>query len=165
MSWKLMPMSPPQRGIGLDSKISRLFRRKSRIQAGSFFISEISATISRVEPLAGLEDVLRSSLRKSYLLISPMPSCGLVTTSVAMIDSPLLVGACCFVVRCDSCLEKSLAAASSARRPARCVLHGRFVGRRVGIRRADAVVALLVQFDRPAPARRSRRSARPASRA
>ena len=57
MSWKLMPMSPPQWGIGLELKISRLLRRKSRIQAGSFFISEISLTICRVEPLAGLEDV------------------------------------------------------------------------------------------------------------
>ena len=59
MSWKLMPMSPPQWGIGLELKISRLFRRKSRIQAGSFFISEIWRDDLRVESLAGLEDVLR----------------------------------------------------------------------------------------------------------
>ena len=59
MSWKLMPMLPPQRGIGLALKISRLFSRKSRIQAGSLFISEICATISALEPLAGLEDRCR----------------------------------------------------------------------------------------------------------
>ena len=53
MSWKLMPMSPPQWGIGLELKISRLFSRKSRIQAGSFFISEICSTIVGIEPLAG----------------------------------------------------------------------------------------------------------------
>ena len=59
MSWKSMAMSPPQRGIGLELKISRLLSRKSRIQAGSFFISEIWRDDLGVEPLAGLEDVLR----------------------------------------------------------------------------------------------------------
>ncbi len=41
MSWKSMPIRPPHLGIGLDWKISSDFRRKSRIHAGSFFMSEI----------------------------------------------------------------------------------------------------------------------------
>ncbi len=38
-------------GVGFDRKTSSAFRRISRIQSGSFFISEIWQTISRVRPL------------------------------------------------------------------------------------------------------------------
>ena len=55
MSWKSMPMSPPQCGIGLELKISRLFSRKSRIQSGSFFMSEIWSTIVASSPLRALK--------------------------------------------------------------------------------------------------------------
>ena len=49
---------PPQRGMGLLSKISRLFSRNSRIQSGSSFISEICCDDFRVDAFAGLEDRL-----------------------------------------------------------------------------------------------------------
>jgi hypothetical protein len=41
MSWKSMPILPPQRGMGFELKIFRLSSRNSRIQAGSFLMSEI----------------------------------------------------------------------------------------------------------------------------
>ncbi len=53
MSWKSRLMLPPQRGIGLELKISSHFRRKSRIQAGSFFMSEIWRTIVGVRAPCG----------------------------------------------------------------------------------------------------------------
>ena len=48
-----MPMSPPQRGIGFDSKILSDRSRKSRIHVGSRFISEISRDDLRVQTRAG----------------------------------------------------------------------------------------------------------------
>ena len=53
-----MPMSPPHLGIGFDSKILSDSSRKSRIQAGSFFISEIWATISAFRPFSALKTAL-----------------------------------------------------------------------------------------------------------
>src|SRR5689334_4313465 len=70
MSWKLMPMSPPQRGMTFDSKIFSDRRRKSRIQAGSFFISEICATILAFKPRSA-RNTSCAGVMKSYLLISP----------------------------------------------------------------------------------------------
>ena len=56
--------------IGFDSKISSDLRRKSRIQRGSFFISEICETIWALSPRLALKTA-GESVRKSYLLISP----------------------------------------------------------------------------------------------
>ena len=78
-----MPMFPPQRGMGFDSNTSRLLSRKSRIHSGSRFISEISATIRASSPLRALKTYF-SSLRKSYLLISPTGSSVGLWRSVAM---------------------------------------------------------------------------------
>src|SRR5580698_5602873 len=76
-------MLPPQWGIGLEWKISRLFSRKSRIQAGSFFISEIWRTIVSSSPRRALKTNFES-VRKSYLLISPIASVGVFANSVDM---------------------------------------------------------------------------------
>ena len=54
-----MPISPPQRGIGFDSKIFSDRSRKSRIHAGSCFISEIAETIVAFSPRCGLEHGVR----------------------------------------------------------------------------------------------------------
>src|SRR3954447_2218612 len=84
MSWKSIPISPPQRGIGFDSKIFSDRSRKSRIHAGSFFISEIAATIFAFRPFSALNTAC-DGVMKSYLLISPTPvSSGAETKSVAM---------------------------------------------------------------------------------
>ena len=88
MSWKLMAMLPPQWGIGLELKISRLFSRKSRIQAGSFFISEICRTMSASKPRRALKTYF-DSVRKSYLLISPIIGSACVVVSVAINSSCL----------------------------------------------------------------------------
>src|SRR3712207_5837360 len=70
MSWKSMPMSPPHLGIVFCSKIANDRRRKSRIHAGSFFISEICATIVLFSPFAA-RNTSCDGVMKSYLLISP----------------------------------------------------------------------------------------------
>ena len=54
-----MPILPPQRGIGFDSKIFSDRSRKSRIHAGSCFISEICRNDLRIQTLVGLEHVMR----------------------------------------------------------------------------------------------------------
>src|SRR3954463_9485746 len=72
MSWKLIPISPPQRGIGFDSKIFSDRSRKSRIHAGSCFISEMAATIFAFSPFSALNTAC-DGVMKSYLLISPTP--------------------------------------------------------------------------------------------
>ncbi len=50
-----MLIRPPQSGIGFDSKTPKLFKRKSRIHAGSPFISEIWHTTSASSPLRALK--------------------------------------------------------------------------------------------------------------
>ena len=45
----------PHVGIGLARKTSYARSRKSRIQAGSFFIDEMRSTISRFRPLSDLK--------------------------------------------------------------------------------------------------------------
>src|SRR6186997_3016810 len=72
MSWKSIPILPPQRGIGFDSKILSDRRRKSRIHAGSCFISEIAETIFAFRPFSALNTAC-DGVMKSYLLISPTP--------------------------------------------------------------------------------------------
>ena len=85
-----MPILPPQRGIGFDSKILSERSRKSRIHAGSCFISEIAATIFAFRPFSALNTAC-DGVMKSYLLISPTPvSSGADIKSVAMII-PILV--------------------------------------------------------------------------
>ena len=85
MSWKFTPILPPHFGKGLDWKISSDFRRKSRIQSGSPFISEICATISESNPLRALKTA-SVWVWKSYLLISPIFSGGdSVAVSLAMV--------------------------------------------------------------------------------
>src|SRR3954467_1389072 len=87
MSWKSIPMFPPQRGIGFDSKILSERSRKSRIHAGSCFISEIAETICALRPFSALNTAC-DGVMKSYLLISPTPaSSGADTKSVAIILS------------------------------------------------------------------------------
>src|SRR5215210_1349190 len=79
-----MPILPPQRGIGFDSKILSERSRKSRIHAGSFFISEMAATIFAFRPFSALNTAC-DGVMKSYLLISPTPvSSGAEIKSVAM---------------------------------------------------------------------------------
>src|SRR3954471_12530731 len=70
MSWKSIPILPPQRGIGFDSNILRELSRKSRIQAGSPFISEIAETSWGLSPRSALNTAC-DGVMKSYLLISP----------------------------------------------------------------------------------------------
>src|SRR5688572_30825967 len=86
MSWKLRSTAPPHLGIGLDSKIFSASRRKSRIHCGSSFMSEIWRTISTSSPLRALKNAF-DSVRKSYLLISPIGSAWVsrVVMSVAMV--------------------------------------------------------------------------------
>src|SRR6476660_3475935 len=85
MSWKSIPMSPPQRGIGFELNTSSDFSRKSRIQAGSRFISEISATICASSPRRDLNTSCEG-VTKSYLLISPnTPWSAGVSKSVAIV--------------------------------------------------------------------------------
>src|SRR5262249_33257737 len=79
-----IPIFPPQRGIGFDSKILSDRRRKSRIHAGSCFISEIAATIFAFSPFSALNTAC-DGVTKSYLLISPMPVSSGAIKSVAMI--------------------------------------------------------------------------------
>src|SRR5436309_7418796 len=80
-------MLPPQRGIGFDSKILSERSRKSRIHAGSCFISEIAETISGFRPRSALNTAC-DGVMKSYLLISPTPvSSGADIKSVAIILS------------------------------------------------------------------------------
>src|SRR5215212_12242082 len=80
-----MAMLPPQRGIGFDSKIFSERSLKSRIHAGSFFISEIAATIFAFKPFSALNTAC-DGVMKSYLLISPTPvSSGAEIKSVAII--------------------------------------------------------------------------------
>jgi hypothetical protein len=82
-----MPILPPQRGIGFDSKIFSDRSRKSRIHAGSCFISEIAATICGFSPFSALNTAC-DGVMKSYLLISPSPvSSGAEIKSVAMVLS------------------------------------------------------------------------------
>src|SRR5712671_3839659 len=82
-----MPISPPQRGIGFDSKILSERSRKSRIHAGSFFISEIAETIAAFSPFSALNTAC-DGVMKSYLLISPTPvSSGADIKSVAIVLS------------------------------------------------------------------------------
>ena len=71
MSWKSRSIDPPHLGIGLDSKISSDRNRNSRIQSGSFLISDIWFTISRLRPFLALKTPV-VSVRKLYLLISPI---------------------------------------------------------------------------------------------
>ena len=79
-----MPILPPQRGIGFDSKIFSDRSRKSRIHAGSCFISEIAETISAFRPFSALNTAC-DGVMKSYLLISPTPvSSGAEIKSVAI---------------------------------------------------------------------------------
>src|SRR3954452_15132486 len=79
-----MPISPPQRGIGFDSKILSDRNRNSRIQAGSCFISEIAETIAAFKPFSALNTAC-DGVMKSYLLISPTPvSSGADAKSVAI---------------------------------------------------------------------------------
>ena len=52
-------MLPPQRGIGLELKISSDCRRNCRIQSGSLFMSEIWLTISGIQSLVGFENGFR----------------------------------------------------------------------------------------------------------
>src|SRR3954463_11756577 len=87
MSWKSIPISPPQRGIGFDSKIFSDRSRKSRIQTGSCFISEIAATILALSPFSALNTAC-DGVMKSYLLISPTPvSSAAGIKSVAIVHS------------------------------------------------------------------------------
>jgi hypothetical protein len=88
MSWKSTPIRPPQRGMGFEWKISSDWSRKSRIQAGSRFISEIWQTISASSPLRALKTA-GESVRKSYLLISPRASVEESSSPVDMRVSPL----------------------------------------------------------------------------
>src|SRR5262245_13461845 len=81
-----MPMLPPQCGIGFDSNTSSDFSRKSRIQRGSRFISDISDTICALRPRRALNTPC-VCVTKSYLFISPRASSsGAVIKSVAMVD-------------------------------------------------------------------------------
>ena len=48
-------MSANHSAIGLRSKCLSARRRKSRIQSGSFFISDISRTIDSFRPFLGLK--------------------------------------------------------------------------------------------------------------
>src|SRR5687767_15077468 len=66
--------------MGFDSKISRLSSRNWRIHSGSFFIAEISLTISRSIPLRAL-NTGSDCVRKSYLLISPIGSAVVSSTA------------------------------------------------------------------------------------
>src|SRR5947208_9204783 len=82
-------MSPPHLGIFLAKNMSSAFSRKSRIHAGSFFISEIWLTISASSPLRARNTGFES-VWKSYLLISPIGSAEIagVRISVAMFYLP-----------------------------------------------------------------------------
>src|SRR3981081_3122739 len=63
MLWKSISLRSavsPHVGIGLERKTSYALRRKSRIQAGSFFIDEMRSTISRFRPLSDLNAYVSS---------------------------------------------------------------------------------------------------------
>src|SRR5438874_6787135 len=95
MSWKSIAILPPQRGVGFDSKILRERSRKSRIHAGSCFISEIAETICGFRPRSALNTACEGVM-KSYLLISPTPvSSGADIKSVAMVYVLFLVPTLC----------------------------------------------------------------------
>src|SRR3954463_4675492 len=76
-------MSPPHLGIFFAKKISRALSRNWRIQSGSFFISEIWLTISASSPLRARKTGFES-VWKSYLLISPMGSAGIVGLRISV---------------------------------------------------------------------------------
>src|SRR5438046_3000253 len=128
MSWKSRLMSPPHLGIFFAKKISSAFSRNWRIQSGSSFISEIWVTISASSPLRARKTGL-DSVRKSYLLISPIGS----AESVGLSVSVAIIGVFLLCL-CDRSRGRFFFQHLSVR----------FV--RVGIRAADAVVALGVQF-------------------
>src|SRR3954451_7899008 len=91
MSWKSRLMSPPHLGIFFVKNISRAFSRNWCIQSGSPFISEIWLTISASIPLRARKTGFES-VWKSYLLISPIGSAGMVglRISVAIIGHSFL---------------------------------------------------------------------------
>src|SRR4051812_5165705 len=81
-----MPILPPQRGIGFDSKIFSDRSRKSRIHVGSCFISEMAETIFAFSPFSDLNTAC-DGVMKSYLLISPTPVSSGDIKSVAIVLS------------------------------------------------------------------------------
>src|SRR5947208_7934452 len=91
-------MSPPHLGIFLAKNMSSAFSRKSRIHAGSFFISEIWLTISASSPLRARKTGFES-VWKSYLLISPIGS----AESVGLRISVAIFGCLYFALGAGRC--------------------------------------------------------------
>src|SRR4051794_27866228 len=79
--------SPPPGGVGFSQKTSSALRRSERIHSGSFFISEIWFTTSRLSPLPLLNEYWASESRNPYLYSSLIPST-CVFRSVAIADLP-----------------------------------------------------------------------------
>src|SRR5262245_3137374 len=100
MSWKSIWFRfPPHWGSGFFSKISSERRRNWRIQSGSFFIHEISSTISLFKPFLALNTNFSASWKPYFSKYvepdAPKSNCCFcssfdMTTPIQILDFKLL---------------------------------------------------------------------------